>query len=228
MRNRIERNWSREIKCLNLIKNLSEKSSEFALIKSSMTILHRITIFFSIVTFAEEFNFFVRSRNRCLNWHDSSLIHWWCALNRSHRQILNQDCSSEQFAFSISDNLLQHDFVHDNWNKRFRQHSFVYDSRWYDKKKREAETYKSIEKKMERIVLMYENELLCRFSESFLSHESLASFYDDCLHEWNMLWSLSTSLEASEDYRIQFVIGKKLCQAMRSSFLTDLETSSNI
>ena len=43
-----------------------------------------------------------------------------------------------------------------------------------------------------------------------------------------MLWFFSTSLKASEDYHIQFVIGKKLYQAMRSSFLTDLEISSNI
>ena len=228
MRNRTERNWSKKIKCSNLTKNLSEKSSEFALTRSSVTILHRITIFSFIVTFAEEFSFFVRSRSRCLSWHDSSLIHWWCALNRDHRQILNQDCSSEQFASSILNNLLQHDLAHNNWNRRFRQHFFTYDSRWYDEKKQRAETYKSIEKRMRRIALMYKNELLCRSSESFLFHESFASFYDDCLHEWNMFWSFSASLRASEDYHIQFVIEKKLCQAMRPSFLTDFETSSNI
>ena len=187
MRNRTERDWSRKIKCSSLTKDLNEKSSESTSTKSSMIILHRIIISSSAVTFAEEINFFVRSRNRCLNWHDSSLTHWWYALNRSHRQILNQDCSSEQFVSSILNNLLQHDLVHDNWNKRFRQHSFTYNSRWYDEKKRRAETYKSIEKRMRRTALMYENELLCRSSESFLFHEFFASLYDDCLHEWNML-----------------------------------------
>ena len=228
MRNRTEKDWSRKIKCLSLTKSLSEKSSESALIKLSMTILHRVIIFFSVVTFAEKFSFFVRSRNRCLSWHDSNLIHWWCALNRDHRQILNQNCSSEQLVFSISSNLLQHDLAHDNWNKHSRQHSFAYDNRWYDEKKQETEAYKSIEKKMKRIALMYENELLCRSFKFFLFHESFASLYDDCLHEWSMLWSFSTSLKTSEDYRIQLVIEERFCQAMRSSFLTDLETSSDI
>ena len=228
MRNRTERNWSREIKCSNLTKSLNEKNFESASIKSSMTILHKVTIFFSAVTFAEEFSFFVRNRSRCLNWHDSSLIHWWCALNRDHRQILNQDCSSEQLVSSILNNLLQHDLAHDNWNRRFRQHSFAYDSRWYNEKKRRIKAYKSIEKKMRRIALMYKNELFCRSSESFLFHESFASLYDNCLHEWNMLWSLSASLKTSEDYHIQFVIEKRLCQTMRSSFLINLKTSSDI
>ena len=187
MRNRIERDWSRKVKCSSLTKSLSEKNSESASTRSSVIILHKVTIFSFVVTFAERFNFFVRSRNQCLNWHDSSLIRWWCALNRSHCQILNQDCSFEQFVSSISSNLLQHDLAHDNWSKRFRQHSFAYDSRWYDEKKRRAETYKSIEKRMRRIVLMYEDELLCRSFESFLFHKSFASLYDDCLHGWNML-----------------------------------------
>ena len=228
MRNRIERNWSREIKCPSLTKNLNEKSSESTSTKSPVTILHRITTFSSAVTFAEKINFFVRSRSRCLNWHDLSLTHWWCALNRDHRQILNQDCSFKQLASSILNNLLQHDLAHDNWNKCFRQHFFTYDNRWYNEKKREVETYKSIEKRMRRIALMYENGLLCRSSESFLSHEFFASFYNNCLHEWSMLWSLPASLKTSEDYHIQFVIEKKLCQAMRSPFLTDFETSSDI
>ena len=148
-----------------------------------MIILHRITIFSSVVTFAKEISFFVWNRNRCLNWHDSNLIYWWCALNWDHRQILNQDCSSEQFVSSILNNLLQHDLVHDNWNRHFRQHSFTYDSRWYKEKKRKAETCKSIEKRMKQIVLMYKNGLLCRSSESFLSHEFFTLFYDDCLHK---------------------------------------------
>ena len=186
MKNRIKKDWSREVKCSSLTKSLSEKSSESTSIRSSVTILHRITTFFSVVTFAEKTSFFVQSRSRCLSWHDSSLIHWWCALNRSHRQILNQDCSSEQFAFSILNNLLQHGLAHDNWNKRFRQYFFAYNNRWYDKKKRRAEMYKSIEKRMRRIVLMYENGLLCRSFEFFLFYKFLASFYDDCLHEWNM------------------------------------------
>ena len=228
MRNWIEKNWLRKIKCSSLTKNLSEKNFESTSIKSSMIILHRIITFFFTVTFAEKFNFFVQNRNRCLNWHDSNLIHWWCALNRGHRQILNQDCSFEQFASSISDNLLQHDLAHDNWNKCFRQHSFAYDNRWYNKKKRKVEAYKPIEKKMKRIALKYKNGLLCRFFKSFFFHESLASLYDDCLHRWNMFWSFSASLKISEDYRIQFVIEKKLCQAMRSSFLIDFEISSNI
>ena len=187
MRNRTEKDWSRKIKCLSLIKSLNEKSSESTSIRSSMTILHRVTTSSSAVTFAEETNFFVQSRSRCLSWHDPSLTHWWCALNRGHCQILNQDYSSEQLASSILNNLLQHDFAHDNWNKRFRQHSFTYDSRWYDKEKRRIETYKPVEKRMGRTALMYKNGLLCRSSEFFLSHESFASFYDDCLHEWNML-----------------------------------------
>ena len=228
MRNRTEKNWLREIKCPNLTKNLSEKSFESTSIKSSMTILHRITIFFSVVTFAEKISFFVRSRSRCLNWHDSSLTHWWCALNRGHRQILNQDCSFEQFVSSILNNLLQHDLVYDNWNRRFRQHSFIYNNRWYNEKERRAETYKSIEKRMRRIVLMYENESFCQSLEFFLLYEFFASLYNDYLHEWNMLWFLSASLKASEDYCIQFVIEKRFCQTMRSSFLTDLETSSDI
>ena len=183
MRNWTEKNWSRKIKCPSLTKNLSEKSSESTSIKSSMTILHRVIIFSFIVTFAERINFFIRNRSRCLSWHNSSLTHWWCALNRSHRQILNQDYSFKQFASSILNNLLQHDLVHDNWNRRFCQHFFVYNNQWYDEKEQRAETYKSIEKKMRRIVLMYENELLCWFLEFFFSHESFASFYDDCLHE---------------------------------------------
>ena len=186
MKNRTEKNWSKKIKCSNLTKGLSEKSSESTSIKSLVAILHRVIIFSSVVTFAREFNFFVQSRSRCLNWHNSSLIHWWCALNRSHRQILNQDCSSEQFASSISNNLLQHDLVHDNWSKHSRQHSFAYDNRWYNEEKRKVETYKSIEKKMRRIALMYEDGLLCRSFKSFFSHESFASFYDDYLHEWSM------------------------------------------
>ena len=186
MRNRTEKDWSRKIKCSNLIKDLSEKSSESTSTKSSMIILHKIITFSSVVTFAREINFFVRNRNRCLNWHDSSLTHWWCALNRGHRQILNQDCSFEQFTFSILNNLLQHDLAHDNWNRRFRQHSFTYNNRWYDKKKRRTEAYKSIEKRMKQIALMYENGLLCWSFEFFLFHEFFASFYDDCLYEWNM------------------------------------------
>ena len=187
MRNRTERNWSRKIKCSSLTKSLSEKSFESTLIRSSMIILHRVTISFSVVTFAEKISFFVRNRSRCLNWHDLSLIHWWCALNRDHRQILNQDCSFKQLASSILNNLLQHDFVYDNWNRRFRQHFFAYNNRWYDEKEWKIEAYKSVEKKMKQIALIYENGLLCRSFESFFSHESLASFYDDCLHEWNML-----------------------------------------
>ena len=81
---------------------------------------------------------------------------------------------------------------------------------------------------MKWIVLMYENELFCRFFKSFLFYKSFASFYDDCLHEWNMFWFLSTFLKILKDYHIQFVIEKKLCQAKRSSFSTDFETSSNI
>ena len=163
-----------------------------------------------------------------MNWHDSSLIHWWCARNRSHRRILNQDCSFKQFASSISSNLLQHDLAHNNWNKRFRQHSFAYDSWWYDEKKWKVETYKSIEKKMKRIVLMYEHELFCRFSESFLSHKFLASLYNDYLHRWNMFWFLSASLKISKNYRIWFIIEKRFCQAMRLSFLINFETFLNI
>ena len=187
MRNRTERNWSKKIKCPSLIKGLSEKSSESASTKSSVVILHRVITFFSVVTFAEGISFFVRSRSRCLNWHDPSLTHWWCALNRGHRQVLNQDCSFEQFASSVLNNLLQHDLVHDNWNRRFRQHFFTYNNRWCDEKKRRAETYKSVEKRMKRIALMYEDGPLCRSLEFFLFYESSASFYDDCLHKWSML-----------------------------------------
>ena len=151
MRNQIERNWSRKIKCLNLTKNLSEKNFESTSIKLSVIILHRIIIFSSVVIFAKKFNFFVRNWSRCLNWYDLNLIHWWCALNRGHRQILNQDCSFEQFVSLISNNWLQHDSVHDNWNKRFRQHSFIYNNRWCDEAEQKAEAYKSIEKRMERI-----------------------------------------------------------------------------
>ena len=156
------------------------------------------------------------------------MIHWWCALNRNHHQILNQDCSFKQFVFSISDNLLQHDFVHDNWNKRFYQHFFAYNNWWYDKKKQRVEAYKSIEKKIKWIILMYENKLFCQFSEFFLFYEFFASFYDDCLHKWNMLLFFSASLKISENYYIQFVIEKRLCQAERSSFSINFETSSNI
>ena len=123
---------------------------------------------------------------------------------------------------------MQHDFVHDNWNKYFRQHSFIYDSWWHDEKKWKVEAYKSIEKKMKRIALMYENELLYRFSEFFLFHEFFASFYDDCLYKWNMFWFFSTFLKTSKDYHIWFVIKERLCQAMRSSFLIDFEIFSNI
>ena len=153
IRNRIEKDWLKKIKCLNLTKNLSEKSSELISTKSSMTILYKITIFSSVVTFAREFNFFVRNRNWCLNWYDLNLIYQWYALNRDHRKILNQDYSSKSFALLILNNLLQRNFVHDNWNKRFRQHSFVYDNRWCDDTKQKAKTYTSIEKKIKRISL---------------------------------------------------------------------------
>ena len=156
------------------------------------------------------------------------MIHWWCARNRNHRRILNQNYSFEQFAFSVSNNLLQHNLVHDNWNKCFRQHFFIYDNRWYDEKKRRIETYKSVEKKMKWIVLMYEHELLCRFSKSFFFHEFFASFYDDCLHKWSTLWFFPAFLKVSKNYRIWFVIEKRLCQAMRSSFLIDFEIFSDI
>ena len=43
-----------------------------------------------------------------------------------------------------------------------------------------------------------------------------------------MLWFLSASSEVSEDYHIQFVIEKRFCQTMRSSFLIDFETFSDI
>ena len=97
----------------------------------------------------------------------------------------------------------------------------------YDKKKQKAETYKSIEKRMKRIVLMYENGLLCRSFKSFLSHESFASFYDDCLHKWSMLWFFSASLKILKNYRIWFIIEERLYQAKHSLFSTNLETFSD-
>ena len=59
MKNWIEKDWSRKIKCSNLTKNLNEKNFKSTSIKSSMIILHKIIIFFSVVTFAKEFNFFI-------------------------------------------------------------------------------------------------------------------------------------------------------------------------
>ena len=55
--NWIERNWLRKIKCSSLTKNLNEKNFESTSIKSLMIILYKTIIFFSVVTFAEEFNF---------------------------------------------------------------------------------------------------------------------------------------------------------------------------
>ena len=46
MKNQIEKDWSRKIKCSSLTKSFSEKSFESTSIKSSMIILHKIIIFF--------------------------------------------------------------------------------------------------------------------------------------------------------------------------------------
>ena len=59
MRNRIEKDWSRQIKCSNLIKNLNEKNSKTTSIRSSIIIFYKIIIFFSVIIFAEEFNSFI-------------------------------------------------------------------------------------------------------------------------------------------------------------------------
>ena len=51
------------------------------------------------------------------------------------------------------------------------------------RKRQKTETYKSIEKKMKRIFLTYENESIYRSFEFFSFRKFLASFYDDYLYK---------------------------------------------
>ena len=95
------------------------------------------------------------------------------------------------------------------------------------RKNRKLRCINRLKKKWNESLWCMKTSCFVDFLNFFFFHEFFASFYDNCLHEWNMLWFLSTFLKISENYHIRFIIKKKLCQTKRSSFLINFETSLN-